>query len=482
MYGEAEWAEVRRLFHREGVNKARIARQLGMSRTTVQRLLGLTEPPRYVRTHRARARQKPQASESKGHTELGSRAKQQPGRRHSRRTMTVLPPTLVAMSPEEHQAAATQQMQQLAFMPSWGLTHEATVTAAAAVAGVAPGDLNHVFFVSSGSEAVESALKLARTYHLGRGDDRRTKVIAREWSYHGTTLGALSVTGVPRLRAPFAPMLWDGVHHVPHTLGADDGNVDAIEAVILAEGPDTVSAVILEPVQNGRGALVPPPGYWARVREICDRHGVLLVADEVICGFGRLGHWFGVERVRGAPDLITFAKGATSAYVPLGGLVASDRVMESVQSGPTAGFVHGATFGGHPTATAVATATVEAMAAENVNGHVLRHEGHLDRALADLHATYDVVEDVRGCGYFRYLELTASRAGSRPLRADQSAELLGGLLNRWMWDAGLIIRPDDRGATMLAVAPPLICGPAELDDLADKLARVLDQMTAWLHT
>lgn len=372
--------------------------------------------------------------------------------------------------------AASEQMGTLAYTPSWGIAHAATVEASREIAGVAPTGLDEVFFVSSGSEAVESALKLARAYHLARGEKDRAKVISREWAYHGTTLGALSVTAIPKLREPFAPMLWPDAHHAPNTLGAADGNVAAIEAVIQAEGPETVSMVMVEPVQNGRGALVPPPAYWERLREICDRHGVLLCADEVICGFGRLGHWFGCDRVGGTPDLVTFAKGATSAYVPLGGVLAGRELIAAINDSPLGGFVHGATFGGHPVATAVATATVRAMAAESIPDHVREHEPHLASGLAGLADVHDSVSDVRGCGFFYYLELTGSRQQGRPLTDSEAAELLGGLLTEWIWEAGLLIRADDRGATMLAVAPPLICGPAELDDLLERLDRVLDRV------
>ena len=215
-------------------------------------------------------------------------------------------------------AVAASQMETLAFATNWGFAHPPAIEAAAMIAGFAPGDLSETFFVSSGSEAVESAIKFARNYHVARGDEGRYKVISRNWSYHGTTLGALSVTGIPKFREPYLPMLWEGTRHVPNTrqCTSPEGTpaaglscVRAIEEMILAEGPETVSMVIAEPIQNGGGALVPQDGYWQELRRICDEHGVLLVADEVICSFGRFGHWFASERNGVVPDMITFAKG-----------------------------------------------------------------------------------------------------------------------------------------------------------------------------
>ena len=377
-------------------------------------------------------------------------------------------------------AVAAKQMETLAFTTNWGVVSPPSIEAAALIADLAPGDLEHVFFVSSGSEAVESAAKLARNYHVARGDEGRYKVISREWAYHGTTLGALSITAVPRLRAPFLPMLWDGVRNVPNTLHGGLERVRAIEETILEEGPDTISMVIAEPVQNGRGALVPPDGYWPELRRICDKYGVLLCADEVINGFGRLGAWFGSEVFGVVPDLLTFAKGVTSAYAPLGGVIATNKVVDEIAASPLASFVHGSTFGGHPVATAVAVANLMAMREERVVENVVAHRDHLANRIRELHDTYDVVKEVRGMGYFYAIELMASRSAGRELSAEQSAGLLGGELTRFIREAALHIRADDRGATMLAIAPPLICGTEELDDLVTRVAQVIEKAAAWL--
>ncbi len=375
-------------------------------------------------------------------------------------------------------AAAAKQMERLGFYPTWGWATPPAIETSSMIAEVAPGDLSEVFFVNSGSEAVESALKFARNYHVARGDDRRYKVISREWSYHGTTLAALSVTGVPKFREPFLPMLWDGTRHVANTMG-DTADVlasaKAVEDMILAEGPETVAAVFAEPVQNGRGGLVPPDGYWQELRRICDDYGVLLVADEVISGFGRFGHWFTSERFGVVPDIITFAKGVTSAYQPLGGIVIRQPLVQELWESEMGMYMHGSTFGGHPVATAVAVANMKAMRDENILDHVLANETGFRARMDGLASHHNIVKEVRGLGYFYALELMADSANGVELSADQSARLLGGELQRLLREAGLLIRPDDRGATMLVVSPPLVADDDVLDDLTNRLDQVLEK-------
>ena len=381
-------------------------------------------------------------------------------------------------------ATAAKQMERLGFYPTWGWGNPPAIEAAAMIAEVAPGDLDEVFFVSSGSEAVESALKMCRSVQLARGEHQRYKIISREWSYHGTTLGGLSLTGVPKFRNPFLPMLSEGSRHVRNTYG-DTADVlasaKAVEDMILAEGPETVAAVFAEPVQNGRGGLVPPDGYWQELRRICDAYGVLLVADEVICAFGRFGHWFTSERFGVVPDVVTFAKGVTSAYQPLGGIVVRRPLVEEVWESDHGMFMHGSTFGGHPVATAVAAANMRAMADENIMEHVLANEAGFRARLDGLLERFRCVKEVRGLGYFYAIELMTDRERGMELSADQSAGLLGGGLAHFLRNAGLLIRPDDRGATMLVVAPPLIADDAVLDDLTAKLDAVLTDTTSWLH-
>lgn len=381
-------------------------------------------------------------------------------------------------------SAAAKQMETLAYATNWSAAHPSAVEAASLITELAPGDLDHVFFVNSGSEAVESAIKFARQYHRGRGHEQRTKIIARHMSYHGTTMGALSVTGIPNYRAPFGPLL-DGVFHVPNTLGAEvppGGSVRdlpciaEIEEVIEREGAETIAALFAEPVQNGRGALVPPPGYWQELRAICDRTGILLVADEVINAFGRLGTWFGVDREGIVPDLLTFAKGATSGYAPLGGLLVRHSLVERFYDGPDAQFSHGATWGGHPVATAVAVANVSALRNEGVVGNVATLGPHLRAGLDELATRHQVVADVRGTGFFYAIELTGDRDSGRALTPEQSRALLQQVMPTAMRRVGLLTRPDDRGATMLVLAPPLVADRAVLDELLTQVDAVLTEV------
>ncbi|MEB8337826.1 aspartate aminotransferase family protein [Streptomyces endophyticus] len=379
-------------------------------------------------------------------------------------------------------ATGAKQMETLAYSTNWGAAHPPAIEAASLIAELAPGDLEVTYFVNSGSEAVETAIKFARQYHRSQGQPERTKIISRSMAYHGVTLGALSVTGLPKLREPFGPLL-PGIRHVPNTLGftGDCGPaveldcVRAIERAIAEEGPETVAAVFAEPVQNGRGALVPPEGYWRELRRICDEHGILLVADEVICSFGRLGHWFGSAAEGVVPDLITFAKGATSGYAPLGGAIVREPLVRGLYDSPLGGtFTHGATWGGHPVSTAVAVANIGAMRAENIPGSVRELGPVLRAGLDEIAARHPVVADVRGTGFFYAVEFTADRDSGRELTDDQSARILREVLPDAMRRTGVILRPDDRGATMLMVAPPLVADRAVLGELLEGV----DEMVA----
>ena len=255
--------------------------------------------------------------------------------------------------------AAAKQMAELPFYTNWNYAHPRSVELAGKVAELAPGDLNRIFFVSGGSEANEAIIKLVKQFHQFKGFRNRYKMIARRIAYHGTTFGALSLTGVAPLRTPFEPLM-PGVRHVSNTnsyrrpQGETEAEftqflLDELRAQIEQETPETVAAVFIEPVQNSGGTFTPPEGYCRGVREICDEYGILLVADEVICGFGRLGYWFGSERYDIRPDIITFAKGIGSAHVPLGGVLMTDAVARPFIEGTTV-FNHGITYGGHPVA------------------------------------------------------------------------------------------------------------------------------------
>lgn len=388
-------------------------------------------------------------------------------------------------------AAASKQAEQLAFFPNWGFATPPTVEAAAMIAEFAPGDdLSEVFFVSSGSEAVESAVKFARNYHVARGEDSRYKVIARNWAYHGTTLGALAVTGIPKFRHQFMPLLWDGVRHVPNTLdgAGPEGSpvaewpcVTELEQTILEEGPDSVALVIAEPVQNGRGAVVPPDGYWQELRRICDKYGILLCADEVICAFGRMGHWFASERFGIEPDMITFAKGVTSAYQPLGGVVLKRSLVEETWDSELGMYNHGSTFGGHPVACAVAVANMTAMRDEGVLDNVNDNEAYFQEHLDRLVDRFDILKEWRGCGYFYAVEFVESREKGLELSDEDRVALQGGVLGSFVRESKLLIRPDDRGATMLVLSPPLIADRDVLDDIMERMFQILERTEAWLQ-
>lgn len=379
--------------------------------------------------------------------------------------------------------AARAQAETLEYFPLWTYAHPPAIELAARLAELAPGDLNRVFFTTGGSEAVESAWKLARQYFRAMGQGHRHKVVARKTAYHGTTLGALAVTGIPALRTPFEPLTPGAVHVTNtnrrrHPLGGDEkafmlAVTDEIEERILFEGPETVAAVFLEPVQNAGGCLVPPEGYFPRVREICDKYGVLLVSDEVICAFGRLGTMFGCERYDYLPDIITCAKGLTSGYSPLGAVICRDFLAEPFLE-HKASFAHGITFGGHPVSCAVALANLDVFDRERVLDNVCEHEAGF-RARLETLRDLPIVGDVRGAGYFQALELVPDQGTEARFSAEEREELLRGFLLPRFFAEGLIARADDRGDPVVQLAPPLIAGPEEFDVIESTLRRVLTE-------
>ena len=406
--------------------------------------------------------------------------------------------------------AGARQATELAYFPLWSYAHPRAIELAERLAALAPGNLNRAFFTTSGSEAVESAWKLAKQYFKTIGQPGRYKVISRDIAYHGTSMGALAITGLPGIKEPFEPMVPGGVR-VPNTnfYRAPDfvaGDVetfgrwaaDEIDRAIEREGPESVAAVFLEPVQNSGGCFPPPPGYFARVREICDRHGVLLVSDEVICAFGRLGYYFGSQRYGYQPDIITFAKGVTSGYSPLGGMMVSDAVMEpfgsggedisgfesprraghTAPSGPsgTATFLHGVTFAGHPVSAAVALANLDVFEKEDLLANVRANEAGFRATLEKL---YDlpIVGDVRGDGYFYGIELVKDKATRETFNDEESEWLLRGFLSPALFEAGLVCRADDRGDPVIQLAPPLTCTQEHFDEMEQILRAVLTE--AW---
>ncbi|HYT09661.1 MAG TPA: aspartate aminotransferase family protein [Mycobacteriales bacterium] len=382
--------------------------------------------------------------------------------------------------------AAYKQAAELAFFPLWSYAHPKAVELAERLAHYAPGDLNKIFFTTGGGEAVETAWKLAKQYFKLVGQPTRHKVISRSVAYHGTTMGALSITGIPAAKQDFEPLV-PGAVKVANTnfyRAPEHGDdyeafgrwaADEIARAIEYEGPETVAAVFLEPVQNSGGCFPPPPGYFARVREICDRHGVLLVSDEVICAFGRLGHLFASSRYGYQPDIVTCAKGMTSGYSPIGAMLVSDRIVEPFRHGTTS-FLHGFTFAGHPVSAAVALANLDLFEREDLPGHVLRTEGAFRATLEKL-TDLPIVGEVRGDGFFYGIELVKDKASRETFDDAESERLLRGFLSRALFEAGLYCRADDRGDPVVQLAPPLVCGQAQFDEMEQILRCVLTE--AW---
>src|SRR6187397_1778841 len=417
---------------------------------------------------------------------------------------------------EEIGQAALEQMRELPFYTNWSYAHPRAIELAETVAELAPGDLNRVFFVSGGSEPVESAWKLARQYYLARGEKntrnivtpgaraaaqepetmhdaivgggkspRRYKAVARRVAYHGTTFGALSINGIPAIRTPFEPLVPEVRHvrntnryHRPPQETEEEFTaflLDDLEQTIVAMGPETVCLVHMEPVQNAGGCFTPPAGYWRGVREICDRYDVLLSADEVITGFGRVGAWFGSERYDIRPDVICSAKGLSSAHAAIGAVIARDSVMEPFLEGH-AMYSHGITFGGHPVMAAIALKNIEIMRRERIVEHVAEKQDYFHQALSQL-LDLPIVGDLRGTGFFYALELVKDKETRETFSDDECETLLRGFLSGALFERGLICRADDRGDPVIQISPPLVATQAEFDEMTGILGDVLSE--AW---
>ena len=382
---------------------------------------------------------------------------------------------------EEMAAVAGEQLSTLAFNTNWGTAHPPAIRLAEALAERAPGDLNRVFFTSGGSESVEAAWKIVRQHYLAKGEPQRTKAIAREIAYHGVTLGALSFTGVRPMKEPFGaspiPVVRvSNTNRFRHELEHDPAAhcallLEEMERTIVETGPETVAMIIAEPVQNAGGALVPPDEYWPALCAMARRYGIAVVADEVITGFGRFGEYFASARYGATPDVVTLAKGLTSAYAPMGAVVVSDRIAEPLYEDGRM-LLHGITYGGHPLCAAIALRNIEIFEREGVLENVREHEGYLRDRLNELQERVPIVGDVRGEGFFWALELVRDEQLSR-FGAEERERLLRGFLAGRLLEEGLIARPDDRGDAVLHLAPPLICGKRELDELVAKTEAVL---------
>ena len=384
----------------------------------------------------------------------------------------------------EFAEAAAESINTLAFFPIWTYAHPKAIELAEKLASLAPGDLNRVFFTTGGAEANESAWKLARQYHKMRGDTDRYKVISRDIAYHGTTLGALTITSLENYRQPFEPLV-PGAVKVPAEnfyraeKYADDfeafglWSAQQIEEALLREGPETVAAVFLEPVQNAGGCFTPPPGYWQEVRAICDRYGVILVSDEVICAFGRLGTWFGGQKYDYVPDIITCAKGITAGYAPLGAMIVSDRLAEPFQDGDVA-FQHGFTWAGHPLSATIALTSIGIIEREHILDNVRDNEDYFRQSLNDL-KDIPIVGDVRGTGYFWGVELVKDQETKETWQGEEAERLLRGFVSPEMFRRGLICRSDDRGDPVVQLAPPLISTREDIDFMVGTLREVFTE-------
>lgn len=383
--------------------------------------------------------------------------------------------------------AITAQMSELPFYTNWGYAHPPAIKLAAKVAELAPAGLDRVFFTSGGSESNEAAIKLIRQYHQARGEGSRMKFLARRVSYHGTSYAALSINGMTNFRKTFEPLM-HGARHVSNTKRYKRPEseteeqftaflLEEIESLILQEGADTVAGIFVEPLQNAGGSLTPPRGYCEGLREICDKYGILMVADEVITGFGRLGEWFASTRFGLTPDIITFAKGIGSGYVPLGGMITSNQVVDTVLNGPAHMYLHGLTYGGNPTACAAGLANLAIMEREDVLGNVRRNEAHFRARLEDLR-DMALVGDVRGAGYHYSLELVTNKTSRSWTGNLSAADFVASSLTPALLSAGILCRAavDQGGTPIIQFSPPLIMNLDEIDWLVDRVAEVLAEV------
>ncbi|HEX9237992.1 MAG TPA: aspartate aminotransferase family protein [Xanthobacteraceae bacterium] len=371
-------------------------------------------------------------------------------------------------------AAIKRAAEELDYSPAFQFAHPAAFELASRIATLAPSDLNRVFFCNSGSEAVDTALKIALAYHNVRGEGGRTGLIGRERGYHGVGFGGISVGGIVNNRKFFGSLL-SGVDHLPATYSRahqafTKGEpqwgahfADELERIVALHDASTIAAVIVEPMAGSTGVLPAPQGYLQRLRAICDRHGILLIFDEVITGFGRLGYAFAAERYGVVPDLITFAKGVTSGAVPMGGVIARDGIYEAFMRGPEHAIelFHGYTYSAHPLACAAGLATLELYRDEKLFARAKALEPHFAEAVMTLKGLAGVL-DIRTVGLAAGIDL-ASRSGAPGLRAYQAME-------RAFRDEGVMIRV--AGET-IALSPPLIVTEAQIDEIVDKVGRAI---------
>ena len=375
--------------------------------------------------------------------------------------------------------AAYQQMLQLTYMPM-GTTSEAAVRLSEKIASITPGDLSRCFFTSGGSESNETAMKLARAYFKRVGEPGRYKFISRKGSYHGATFGTLALGGTATFpKGDYEPLL-GGVFHgpQPNPYRCEYGGstpeecakrcVKAIEDIILFQGPDSIAAVIAEPVSSPQGAVVPGPNYWPLLREVCDRYGCLLIADEVITGFGRTGKMFACEHWGITPDLMTMAKGITSGYIPMGGAIARKPISDAFVGSSQAAFRHVITFGGHPVAAAASLRNIQIMEDEGLVENAARMGRYLLDGLEELKEKHSIIGDVRGLGLLCGLEIVKDRETKEYFPADAE---LGARLTQGFAESGVLLR----GGDAMNVAPPLCVTAGEIDDIVTAMDKAFEK-------
>jgi 4-aminobutyrate--pyruvate transaminase len=372
---------------------------------------------------------------------------------------------------------AAEQIDEVAFVPTFfGLAAPPTIELAAKLAEIFPGPLNHFQFTSGGAESNETAIKIARYYWYLKGKPEKITILSRKQAYHGIAMGALAATGIPSYHEGFGPPPPGYVHlTAPYKYRAGEGLSDAefverlveeLEATIAREGAETIAAFIGEPVQGAGGVIVPPDGYWPAVAEVLKRHNILLIADEVICGFGRTGRMFGCETYGFQPDIASFAKGITSGYIPLGGVAVSDEIFE-VLSAPDRMFMHGFTYSGHPVACAVALRNLQIIQEENLPANAAAQGAYLLAELQRQVGGHPNVGEVRGKGLMLMVELVADRATKAKF---DPALNVGGKLQGALRRRGLIVRASNDG---IAIAPPLIITKEQCDEIVSAIGGAL---------
>lgn len=379
--------------------------------------------------------------------------------------------------------AMKEQLEKIEFVSLFGgYANEPSVKLAKKLSDITPGDLSVTFFVSGGSEAIESAIKLARQYHQLNGQPGRYKILSRREAYHGTTFGALSVSGIYANSAAFEPLLPGYFHYFPpycyrceYCLSYPVCNllcVDTIERMIEAEGPKTISAIVTETVQSTLGSIVPPPDYFQKLRKLCDKYGILLIIDEVNNGFGRTGKMFAIERYGIVPDMMTFAKGITSGYAPLGAVIARQYIADKFSEWM---FVHGITFGGHPASCAAALANIEIMEKEKLPDRSEEMGKYLLGKLNELR-DLPLVGDVRGIGLHTTIEYVADKVTKKKIPTKQ---WIAGKVEGKMWEKGVYLCRASVDKTY--IAPPLIIEREQIDEIVAALKESINEVAKELN-